>query len=101
VDTQFAGRTLELRFDPFDLTQVELYLDRNLVGMATVVIQNRQRHLAVEHLATERPDPPAPRSSLDYLAALRAEYAQQQQRELGPLQFAQLSLPAETPPTQE
>ena len=101
VDTQFAGRTLELRFDPFDLTQVELYLDRNLVGMATVVIQNRQRHLAVEHLATERPNPPAPRSSLDYLAALRAEYAQQQQRELGPLQFAQLSLPAENPPTQE
>ena len=44
VDISFVGRTLELRFDPFDLSQVELYLDGKLVGMATVVIQNRQRH---------------------------------------------------------
>jgi len=93
VDPQYGGRTLELRFDPFDLTQVELYLDRTLVGVATVVIQNRQRHLAVEHLATEPPDPPKPKSSLDYLAALRAEYHAQQQRELAPLQFARLSPP--------
>jgi hypothetical protein len=82
-----------LRFDPFDLTQVEWYLDRTLVGVATVLIQNRQRHLAVAHLATEPPDPPQPQSSLDYLAALRAEYHAQQQRELGPLQFARLSAP--------
>jgi hypothetical protein len=61
--------------------------------MATVVIQNRQRHLAVEHLATEPPDPPKPKSSLDYLAALRAEYHAQQQRELEPLQFARLTVP--------
>ena len=93
VAPAYAGRTLELRFDPFDLTQVELYLDRTLVGVATVVIQNRQRHLAVEHLATEPPDPPKPKSSLDYLAALRAEYHAQQQRELGPLQFARLAPP--------
>ena len=93
MDPQYAGRTLELHFDPFDLTQIELYLDRTLVGLATVVIQQRQRHLAVEHLATEPPDPPKPKSSLDYLAALRAEYHAQQQRELGPLQFARLSPP--------
>jgi putative transposase len=93
VAPAYAGRQLELRFDPFDLTQVELYLDRTRVGLATVVIQNRQRHLAVEHLATEPPDPPKPQSSLDYLAALRAEYHAQQQRELGPLQFARLPTP--------
>jgi transposase InsO family protein len=93
VAPTYAGRTLELRFDPFDLSQVELYLDRTLIGVATVVIQNRQRHLAVEHLATEPPDPPKPQSSLDYLAALRAEYHAQQQRELGPLQFARLATP--------
>jgi transposase InsO family protein len=102
VDPQYAGRTLELHFDPFDLTQIELYLDRTRVGLATVVIQQRQRHLAVEHLATEPPDPPKPKSSLDYLAALRAEYHAQQQRELGPLQFARLSVPdanRSNPPT--
>jgi len=93
VDTRYAGRTLELRFDPFDLSQVELYLDGTSQGLATVLVQNRQRHLAVEHLATDPPDPPKPQSSLDYLAALRAEYHAQQQRELAPLQFARVTPP--------
>ncbi len=93
VEPQWAGRTLELRFDPFDLSQVELYLDSSPLGLARVMVQNRQRHLAVERLATEPPDPPKPKSSLDYLAALRAEYQARQQRELGPLQFTQLSFP--------
>ncbi len=91
VESQWAGRTLELRFDPFDLSQVELYLDSTPLGLATVMVQNRQRHLAVERLATEPPNPPKPQSSLDYLAALRAEYQARQQRELGPFQFTQLS----------
>jgi putative transposase len=78
VETRYAARTLELRFDPFDLSQIELYLDGTPLGLATVLVQNRQRHLAVEHLATEPPDPPKPKSSLDYLAALRAEYHAQQ-----------------------
>jgi transposase InsO family protein len=91
VDTRYAGRTLELRFDPFDLSQIELYLDGVSQGLATVMVQNRQRHLAVEHLATEPPEPPKPPSSLDYLAALRAEYHTQHQRELGPLQFARVT----------
>jgi len=104
VEPHLAGRTLELRFDPFDLSQIELYLDDGVgynarLGLATVVTQNRQRHLAVERLATEPPDPPKPKSSMDYLAVLRAEYQAQQQRELGPLQFAQLSLPEADTPT--
>jgi len=99
VEPHLAGRTLELRFDPFDLSQIELYLDSTHLGLATVVVQNRQRHLAVERLATEPPDPPKPKSSLDYLAALRAEYQAQQQRELGPLQFTQLPLPEVDTPT--
>ncbi len=99
VEPQWAGRTLELRFDPFDLAQVELHLDGACLGLATVVIQNRQRHLAVERLATEPPDPPKPKSSLDYLAALRAEYQARQQHELGPLQFTQLPLPEVDMPT--
>jgi putative transposase len=100
VEPNLAGRTLELRFDPFDLAQIELWQDGADLGLATVVIQNRQRHLAVAHLATEPPDPPQPKSSLDYLAVLRAEYQAQQQRALGPLQFSQLLLPAIDPSTQ-
>jgi putative transposase len=102
VEPQWAGRPLELRFDPLDLSQIELYLDGDVkdnarLGWATVLVQNRQRHLAVERLATEPPDPPKPKSSLDYLAALRAEYQARQQRELGPLQFTQLSFPELAP----
>ncbi len=99
VKPQWAGRSIELRFDPFDLSQIELYLDGTCLGLATVLVQNRQRHLAVERLATEPPDPPKPKSSLDYLAALRAEYQARQQHELGPLQFTQLPLPELDTPT--
>ena len=93
VEPQWAGRAIELRFDPFDLSHIELYLDGACLGLATVIVQNRQRHLAVERLATEPPDPPKPQSTLDYLAALRVEYQARQQRELGPLHFTQLPLP--------
>ena len=100
VEPHLAGRSLELRFDPFDLAHIELYLDGAHLGLATVIVQNRQRHLAVQRLATEPPDPPQPKSSLDYLAALRAEYHAQQQRELGSLQFIQLPLPELDTPTE-
>jgi transposase InsO family protein len=103
VDPRFAGRTLELRFDPFDLAHVELYLDGQPQGTATVLAQGRQRHLAVARLATEPPDPPRPKSSLDYLAVLRAEHQAQQQQALGRLPFAQLTPPDDpsTPIPQE
>jgi putative transposase len=88
VDAHLAGRTLELRFDPFDLSALELYLDGRHLGRAVVVTQGRQRHLAVQRLVTDPPTPPQPKSSLDYLAALRAEYQQLLQQEAGDLQFA-------------
>ena len=91
VDPALAGRTLELRFDPFDLSRVELYLDQQHLGTATVTVQNRQRHLQVERLVTDPPDPPKPQSSLDFLKALREEYRTQQQQQLGQLNFSRLS----------
>ena len=97
VDPALAGQTVELRFDPFDLSQVDLYLGDRHLGTASVTVHNRQRHLKVERLATDPPDPPKPQSSLDFLAALRQEYHAQQQRELGPLHFAHLTEPDEEP----
>jgi transposase InsO family protein len=98
VDPHLAGRTLELRFDPFDLSRMELHLDGAFLGLATVTTQNRQRHLAVERLATEPVAAPKPPSGLDFLAALRSEHQEQQRRELGRLEFARLlPAPATTP----
>ena len=96
VDRHLAGRTVELRFDPFDLSHMDLYLEGAYLGPATVTTQNRQRHLAVERLATEPLAPAKPPSGLDFLAALRAEHQEQQRHELGRLEFARL-LPTATP----
>ena len=101
VDRALAGQAIELRFDPFDLGHVDLYLGEHNLGTATVKLQNRQRHLKVERLATEPPDPPKPQSSLDFLAALRQEYRAQQKQELGPLQFSRLADSDETSHSQE
>ena len=91
MDAHLAGRKLELRFDPFDLSNLEVFLEGISLGNAVVILQGRDRHLAVEHLVTQATPPPKPKSSLDYLAALRLEYQTQQRQAAGPLQFTKLS----------
>ena len=93
VDGHLVGRTLELRFDPFDLSKLDVFLEGIALGNAGVVWQGRDRHLAVEHLVTQATPPPKPKSSLDYLAILRLEYQAQQRLAAGPLQFTKLSPP--------
>ena len=93
VDGHLAGRKLELRFDPFDLSNLEVFLEGIPLGNAVVREQGRDRHIAVEHLVTQNTPPPKPKSSLDYLAALRVEYQTQQRQAAGPLQFTKLSPP--------
>jgi len=98
VDPSLSGRKLELRFDPFDLSHIELFLDGLPIGKASVLIQNKQRHISVEHLATQPPEPPRPKSSLDYLTALRTQYQEQQRKAAGPLQFNRLLPPDKDQP---
>jgi transposase InsO family protein len=95
VAPHLAGATLQLRFDPFDLSTLELYLDGRRLGKATVLALGRQRHIAVERLATDPPAAAKPHSSLDYLAALRAEHQQLLLQEAGQLHFARLLNPQE------
>lgn len=96
VPAQLAGRKIELRFDPFDLSNLEIWLDGNNLGKATVTQQGREKHIAVDRLATESPQPAKPKSSLDYLAALRQEHQEILRKEAGQLQFARL-LPKQGP----
>jgi putative transposase len=93
VDGHLVGRTLELRFDPFDLSKLDVFLEGIALGNAGVVWQGRDRHIAVEHLVTQATPPPKPKSSLDYLAILRLEYQTQQHLAAGSLQFTKLSPP--------
>ena len=90
VPKAFVGRTIEVRFDPFDLSNLELWLDDQRIGQAAVTIQNRERHIQVENLATQPPPAPKPASSLDYLAMLRAEFDEMQRKISGSLRFSKL-----------
>jgi len=91
VDPAFIGRSLELRFDPFDLSSLELWFEGRCLGTAKVSVQNRQRHIQVEKLATQPPTPSKPTASTDYLALLRKEFDELQRKAAGPLQFTKLS----------
>ena len=90
VDPTFAGRKLVLLFDPFDLAHIELFFGGNSFGKATVIQQGREKHIAVEKLATQPLEPPKPKTSLDYLAAQRSEYQEMQRKQAGPLQFSRI-----------
>jgi transposase InsO family protein len=92
VDPHFVQRQIELRFDPFDLSVLEVWMDGNCFGTANVVTQGREKHIAVERLSTQTPAPAQAKSSLDYLALLRAEYQQHQRQQAGSLRFSQIPL---------
>ena len=97
VDPTFAGRKLQLHFDPFDLAHIELFFGGNSFGKATVIQQGREKHIAVEKLATQPLEPPKPKTSLDYLAALRSEYDEMQRKQAGPLQYSRIKGQSQDP----
>jgi transposase InsO family protein len=89
VDPAWCGQTLELRYDPFDLSQMDLYRNGVRLGPACLTISKRQRHLAVERLVPEARLQTAP-LQLDFLKTLRAELDQAQRQQLGGIHFAHL-----------
>ncbi|WP_204015435.1 Mu transposase C-terminal domain-containing protein, partial [Virgisporangium aurantiacum] len=73
VDAALAGRKVELVFDPFDLTSIEVRWHGRPMG--TAIPQRIGRHVH----AKARPDettPPAPaRTGIDYLHLVEAQHA--------------------------
>jgi len=97
VDPKLARQQVELRFDPFDLAEVELWRSNRFLGQGQVVKLERQRHLALDRIPP--PAQEAKPSHVDFLAALRAEHQAILAKELGPISFAQaLRHGADTPP---
>ncbi len=70
VDPALTGRRVELRYDPENLTRIEVYLDGKPAGAATPFITRRHVHRAVPQAA--RPDP-AP-TGIDYLGLVAAAH---------------------------
>ena len=87
VDPLLAGQQVELRFDPFELAEVEVWQNSHFVAQAQVVKLERERHLALDRIPA--PVQEAKPEHVDFLAALRAEHQALLARELGAISFAQ------------
>jgi len=70
VDPALVGRRVELRYDPEDLTRIEVYLDGKPAGAAVPFVTRRHVHRAVPQAARPEPDP----TGIDYLGLVAAAH---------------------------
>jgi putative transposase len=70
VDPALTGRRVELRYDPEDLTRIDVWLDGKPAGTATPFLIGRHVHRAVPQAA--RPQPAA--TGIDYLGLVAAAH---------------------------
>lgn len=71
VEPALAGHRVELVFDPFDLTRIEVRHQGKPIGMAVPHHIGRHAHPKAR---PEPEQPPAPATGIDYLALLDAEH---------------------------
>jgi putative transposase len=71
VDPALAGQRVELVFDPFDLSHIEVRLNGNDEGLATPFQVTRHSHPKAR---PETPAEPPTHSGIDYLALLDAQH---------------------------
>jgi putative transposase len=69
IDAALAGRKVELIFDPFDLTRIEVRYQHRPLGLAVPVRIGRHTHPR----AKNEPTPPAVPTGIDYLGLLAAK----------------------------
>ena len=90
VPAYLRGQTVELCYDPFDLTRIEVWFQNTFLQVA-----EPGRIVTTTHPDVE-PDPAPPPSSstgLDYLALLRTERERLIQQQLDDIHFTQLAPP--------
>ena len=73
VDAALVGRRVELRYDPEDLTRIEVFLDGRPAGVATPFVTRRHVHPAVPQ--AQPPQPAA--TGIDYLGLVAAAHDEQ------------------------
>jgi putative transposase len=86
VDQALIGRRVELRFDPEDLTRLEVYWEGHPAGQAIPFILGRHVHRQVPQ--AQPPTPPAP-TGVDYLGIVLAAHDAET---LGQLAFRDLTV---------
>jgi putative transposase len=70
VDASLVGRRVELRYDPEDLTRIDVYLEGRPAGVATPFVTRRHVHPSVPQAA--RPEPE--QTGIDYLGLVAAAH---------------------------
>jgi transposase InsO family protein len=85
VDPLLAGQQVEVRFDPFDLAELEIWRAGHFLAQAQVQKLEHSRHLALDRIPA--PSQEAKPDHIDFLAALRAEHQAQLAQELGTISF--------------
>jgi putative transposase len=79
VDPFLTGRVVELVFDPFDLTRIEVRHNGKPMGLAKPRVIGRHVH----HKArAEQPTPPPPPTGIDYLHLVETEHARADARRI-------------------
>ena len=73
VDPALTGRRVELRYDPEDLSRLDVFLDGRPAGQAVPFVTRRHVHRAVPQAA--RPDPRP--TGIDYLAMVAAAHEEE------------------------
>jgi putative transposase len=86
VDEALIGRRVELRFDPEDLTRLDVYWEGHPAGQAIPFILGRHVHRQVPQ--AQPPTPPAP-TGVDYLGLVLAAHDAET---LGQLAFRDLAV---------
>ncbi|MGH2903995.1 MAG: DDE-type integrase/transposase/recombinase [Solirubrobacteraceae bacterium] len=77
TDPELAGRRVELVFDPFELSEIEVRVDGRHVGLAVPL--RIKRHV---HPRAQPPEQPAELTGVDYLGLVRQRRAQEQQKRI-------------------
>ncbi len=86
VDPALVGRRVEVRYDPEDLTRLDVYLDDRPAGVATPFVIGRHTAKTVPQAA--RPAPEA--TGIDYLGMVQAAH---EDDTIGTIHFRDIPLP--------
>jgi transposase InsO family protein len=95
VDPSWAGRKLELRLDPFDLSDITIYRDARPVAKAKVREMKNSTIAGLDIELLKLPTPVEP-SGVSFLDVLRREYRQQQAAEMGEISFVDALHPTQS-----
>ena len=92
VDPALVGRHVELRFDPEDLTCIDVYCEGVACGAAVPVVIGRHVHPAVPQANPEASSPSPTEPGIDYLGLVQAVH---EEATYGPIAYRDIPVSGE------